>query len=219
MLIARREFDQAHEMLKEALTSRGKDLEIRALYTYFLIKIGNLTTARDFAHATTKIDKSTSADLYANAAIAYILYTQAREAKPQSAEEAKKRNAKFIQSVEYYERALRHDSQCAFAAQGLAIALAEGAMGPFGSNMTDALRLKNLRDALSILNKVRETVNDGSVYVNIGHCHASRDEWDRAVEAVRGHRLSCNGSTLINLCRSSMKPPPSDFTKDRTLLV
>lgn len=189
MCIARKDVDQAHELLKEALTSRGKDLELRSLYTYFLIKIGNLTTARDFAHATTKIDKSTSADLFASCAIAYILYYQARESKPQSPEESKKRNAKFIQSVEYYDRALRHDPLCAFAAQGLAIALAEGAMGPFGSNMTEAIRLKNIRDALNILNKVRETVSDGSVYVNIGHCHAARDEWDRAVEAVSS--LSC----------------------------
>lgn len=185
MALNKRDIDGAHELLKEALTSRGKDLEIRSLYTHFLIKTGSLTVARDFAHATTKIDKTTSADLYANCAIAYILYHQARESKPQSTEESKRRNAKFIQSVEYYDRALRHDSQCAYAAQGLAIALAEGAMGPFGSNMTEPIRLKNLRDALNILNKVRETVNDGSVYVNIGHCHAARDEWDRAVEAVR----------------------------------
>jgi RNA polymerase-associated protein CTR9 len=32
---------------------------------------------------------------------------------------------------------------------------------------------------------VRESTNDGSVHVNMGHCYFARDELDRAIESVR----------------------------------
>lgn len=40
-------------------------------------------------------------------------------------------------------------------------------------------------DALEVFSKVRESMNDASVYVNIGHAHYARDEYDRAIESVR----------------------------------
>ncbi|CAK5268739.1 unnamed protein product, partial [Mycena citricolor] len=57
-----------------------------------------------------------------------------------------------------------------------------------------------------IFTKARESINDGSVHVNIGHCHYARDEFDRAIESYEtastrfysGH----NVPVLLCLCRS-----------------
>jgi RNA polymerase-associated protein CTR9 len=59
-----------------------------------------------------------------------------------------------------------------------------------------ARRLKQAsRDALDVFGKVRESLQfmtgtgeaagSGAVYLNMGHCYYSRDEFDRAVECVR----------------------------------
>ena len=45
-------------------------------------------------------------------------------------------------------------------------------------------RLKNARDALEVFAKIRESLNDGGVYVNMGHCYYARDDFDRAIESV-----------------------------------
>lgn len=112
--------------------------------------------------------------------------------RPSNAEQARDKANKNVQSAEFYSRALRYDANCAFAAQGLAIALAEGSL--ISSSVTDqAIKLKASRDALSILAKVRDTINDASVYVNIGHLHSAREEWDKAIESVSCHNFVFSG--------------------------
>jgi RNA polymerase-associated protein CTR9 len=156
------------------------------MYTYFLYESNSPKVARDFALATLR-DHGRH-DLYALCAAGALYYHQARENKSSGQEGAKDRAKNFYRAAEIYEKALTIDPHCAFAAQGLAISLAEGTLNlapPPGSATSDAVqRAKNARDALAILTKVRESINDGSVYVNIGHCHFAREEWDKAVEAV-----------------------------------
>ncbi|CAH7676393.1 hypothetical protein PPACK8108_LOCUS11515 [Phakopsora pachyrhizi] len=92
-----------------------------------------------------------------------------------------------------------HDKQYIYAlcasAHGLAIALEEHALGPGGpaaynanpissASESSVLRVKNLCDSIAILNKVREALNDGRVYVNLGHCHYLRDKFERSIENV-----------------------------------
>jgi RNA polymerase-associated protein CTR9 len=104
------------------------------------------------------------------------------------------------------------DPLCAFAAQGLAIVTAEDALGTFGGGPATSggddpqKRMRNARDALDIFAKIRESLNDGSVYLNMGHCYYARDEFDRAIESYEtasvrfysGH----NVSVLLCLCRT-----------------
>jgi RNA polymerase-associated protein CTR9 len=190
MYLTEKNFDKTNALLKEALTSQTGNGELRALYTYFLIESNQIKQARDFTVATLKDhDKS---DVYALCASGALLYTQARENKAVGPEASLDRASKFFRSTEFFEKALQLDPQCAFAAQGLAIALAEHVISPSnvsapssnGTLAADAslVRAKNLRDSITILTKVREALNDGSVYVNLGHCHYLRDEFDRAIE-------------------------------------
>jgi RNA polymerase-associated protein CTR9 len=112
------------------------------------------------------------------------MYQQARESRDVTPDGLKKRRRDFERAVELYEKALSLDSMCAIAAQGLAIATAEDALGNFGQGEDQRQRLSDAREAIDIFAKVRETIADGSVYSNMGHCYYTRDEFDRAIESV-----------------------------------
>lgn len=183
------------DFLKAALTAQPGHLDIRALYTYFLMEMGNPSAAKDFAVMTLK-DYS-KVDTYAMNAMAHLLYNQARENRDTKPEAIKDRTSRYFRACEAFDRVLQLDPNCAYAAHGIAIALAEGNLGGKalnGATGTEAAqRSRNLRDALGILTRIRETSGNaaidgrnsgGNVYVNIGLCHFLRDEYERAIEAV-----------------------------------
>ncbi|KDR75052.1 hypothetical protein GALMADRAFT_248915 [Galerina marginata CBS 339.88] len=203
--------NDAHDLLKQALASQSSNLNLRAFYTYFLIHSNSHKVAKEFVFATLKDhDKH---DVYSLCSAAWIHYHQARESRETSTKGVEERKRGFQRAAEFYEKALQLDPMCAFAAQGLAIITAEDALGTMGgafarlSGLEESQkRLQNAREALDIFAKVRESINDGSVYFNIGHCYYARDEFDRAIESYEtastrfygGH----NVSVLLCLCRS-----------------
>jgi RNA polymerase-associated protein CTR9 len=180
--------NEAHELLKQCLASQNNNLNLRAFYTYFLIQTNLPKPAKDFVFATLKDhDKH---DVYSLCAAGWIMYHQSRESRDTSSKGSEERRRGFQRSAEFYEKALHLDPLCAVAAQGLAIVTAEDALGSLGgipsSSSSDESfkRLKNAREALDVFAKVRESINDGSVYFNMGHCYYARDEFDRAIESV-----------------------------------
>ncbi|PBK75995.1 TPR-like protein [Armillaria solidipes] len=210
MLTNLRRNNDAHDLLKQALASQNKDLNVRAFYTYFLIQSGLPKLAKDFVFTTLKDhDKH---DVYSLCAAGWIMYQQSRESRDATSKGTDDRRRGFQRSAEFYEKALSLDPLCAFAAQGLAIVTAEDALGTLSggqpsSNTDEALkRLHNSREALDVFGKVRESLNDGSVYFNMGHCYYSRDEYDRAIESYETASTRFyhgqNVSVLLCLCRS-----------------
>ncbi|KAJ7933907.1 RNA polymerase II-associated protein, partial [Mycena leptocephala] len=211
MLASLNRHNDAHELLKQALVAQNSNLNVRAFYTYFLIQANLPKPAKDFVFATLKDhDKH---DVYSLCAAAWIIYQQSRESRDTSSKGMEERRRGFQRSAEFYEKALQLDPLCAFAAQGLAIVTAEDALGALsgapapGPNVDEAQkRLKNAREALDVFAKVRESINDGSVYFNMGHCYYACDEFDRAIESYEtastrfyaGH----NVPVLLCLCRS-----------------
>jgi len=106
------------------------------------------------------------------------------------------------------------DPLCAVAAQGLAIVTAEDALGTLGGVLPPGpapdegqRRAMNARDALEVFAKVRESTNDGSVYVNMGHCYFARDEFDRAIESVR--------ALLLFFCLGVVRSDAASSTRRR----
>ncbi|KAH9484994.1 Tetratricopeptide repeat protein 1 [Psilocybe cubensis] len=203
--------NDAHELIKQALVSQSNNLNLRAYYTYFLIHSNSLKTAKDFIFSTLRDqDKH---DVYSFCAVAWIHYNQARENRDTTTKGIEERKKNFQRSAEFYEKALQYDPTCAFAAQGLAIITAEDALGSMGGALARVSaydeaqqRLQNAREALDVFAKVRESINDGSVYLNIGHCYYARDEFDRAIESYEtASTRFYNGQnvpTLLCLCRS-----------------
>lgn len=183
-----KQYDGAHELLKQSLTSHLDDLNLRAAYTHFLIQANLLKNAKQFVFTTLQdFDKH---DIYSLCAAGLIQYMQARESRDGTPRGIEDRKKGFKRAADFYEKALTLDPLCAFAAQGLAIGTAEDALGSLGGSLAPAApdegtrRAKNARDALDVFGKVRESINDGSVYVNMGHCFYNRDEYDRAIESV-----------------------------------
>ncbi|KAH9988468.1 RNA polymerase II-associated protein [Russula compacta] len=203
--------NEAHDLLKDSLASQSGNLNLRAYYTYFLIQSNASRPAREFVFGTLRDhDKH---DLYALCAAGWLHYHQARESRDASAKGVEERRVFFRRSAEFYEKALGLDPLCAVAAQGLAIVTAEDALGTMGGALPPGpapdeaqRRAMNARDALEVFAKVRESTNDGSVYVNMGHCYFARDEFDRAIEsyetASQRYYGGRNISVLLCVARS-----------------
>lgn len=173
----------AHNLLKESLKADESNVTLRSVYSYFLISIGSYREALLFTTATLRLEKT---DPYTFCALGWLHFTLGREAK--SSAELAERPKQYLRSAEAYERALVLDPNCAMAAQGLAIALAEDTLSSPGSsaNLADEgkTRMKLASQALSILSRINDSIPDGSVNVNMGHCYFVRGEEEKAIQAV-----------------------------------
>lgn len=206
MALSINHLEEAHGLLKEALTSNPSNLELRAFYLFFLVQCSpnssvSARTAIDFAYSTLKDARN---DVYSLCAAGWLCYYTARESKPSSAQQASESQMKaygidraknYLRSTEYFNQALALDPECSFAAQGFAIAIAEDALTltPGGGDEART-RVTNARQALGVFQRVREAVTEGSVYINMGHCYFATDEFERAIESVS--LLEVSPSTL-----------------------
>jgi len=199
LLVGQNRSNEAHDLVRQAIASTPHALNIRAYQTYFLVRVGLWRNARDIVFTTMRdMDKN---DIYHLCAAGIIHYQQARDlgrgfgnstewqegAMPP---EARKKN--FLRAAELFDKALSLDPYCAVAAQGLAIIVAEDALGTLGGTLSSATApsaagdmAKYAREALEIFSKLRESIGDGSVYLNMGHCYHTREEFERAIESVR----------------------------------
>jgi RNA polymerase-associated protein CTR9 len=172
----------AHTLLKECLKSDETNLNLRTVYTHFLISLSSYKEALAFTTQTLKFDR---ADIATYCALGWLHFTIGREAKTPS--DISERTKQYLRSAEAYERALVLDPKCATAAQGLAIALAEDTLQPKGAETgVDEIkwRMKLAGQALGVFSRIADCVNDGSVNVNMGHCYFARGEEDKAIQSV-----------------------------------
>jgi RNA polymerase-associated protein CTR9 len=160
-------------------------MPLRSAYTHFLISLHSLKEALNFTTQTLKYDRS---DVYTFCALGWIHFTLGREAK--SSSEVAERPKQYLRSAEAYERALLLDGNCAMAAQGLAIALAEDSLGlkenqpPVGSSEDLKLKMRLAGQSLAVLGRINDSAPDGNVAVNMGHCYFIRGEEEKAIQSV-----------------------------------
>ncbi|KAG1753343.1 hypothetical protein EDB19DRAFT_1892715 [Suillus lakei] len=183
------DFPSAKRAMKQTMASQNSNLNVRANFP---------KPAKDFVFAT--LEDQDKHDVYSLSAAGWIQYHQSRESRDPSPKGLEERRRSFQRSAEFYDKALLLDPLCAFAAQGLAIVIAEDALWTFGGGPATSgggdpqKRMRNARDTLDIFAKIRESLNDGSAYLNMGHCYHAQDEFDRAIEtSVRfysGHNVS-----------------------------
>lgn len=181
------------------------DLEVRALYGWYLGKVhsrkrpANIAEDHEFRHYKHTLQNYDKHDRYALVGMGNLYLMQAREMRRETDSEKAKRSATYGKAVEFFEKALSLDPKNAYAAQGIAIALVEDK--------------KDLKSALGIFNKVRETVRDSHLYVNLGHIYAELRQYSKAVEhyeialskdgkANDPVILACLGRTWLNRGRA-----------------
>lgn len=150
------------------------DLEVRALYGWYLGKVhsrkrpANIVEDPEFRHYKHTLQNYDKHDRHALVGMGNLYLTQAREMRRESESDKQKRSATYGKAVEFFEKALSLDPKNAYAAQGVAIALVEDK--------------RDYKSALSIFSKVRETLRDSHLYVNLGHIYAELRQYSKAIE-------------------------------------
>ncbi|KAI8634566.1 hypothetical protein F5Y19DRAFT_117150 [Xylariaceae sp. FL1651] len=181
--------------------ANSADLEVRALYGWYLGRVNSRKRPanvnedpelRHYKHTLQNYDKH---DRYALIGMGNLYMMAAREMRRDTDQEKQKRSATYARAVEFFDKALQLDPGNAHAAQGIAIALIEDK--------------KDYTNALPIFLKVRETIKDPNVYVNIGHTYAELRQFSKAIESYEvalskegksndAGILACLGRTWLN---------------------
>ncbi|CAI6088712.1 unnamed protein product [Clonostachys chloroleuca] len=181
------------------------DLEVRALFGWYLGKVhsrkrpANINEDHEFRHYKHTLQNYDKHDRYALVGMGNLYLMQAREMRRDSDQEKQKRSTVYGKAVEFFEKALSLDPKNAYAAQGIAIAMIEDR--------------KDYKTALSILHKVRDTVQDSHIFVNLGHTYAELRQFTKAIEhyeiaLTRDGKandpviLACLGRTWLNRART-----------------
>ncbi|KAK5663931.1 hypothetical protein OQA88_143 [Cercophora sp. LCS_1] len=181
------------------------DLEVRALYGWFLGKVNakkrpaNVAEDPELRHYKHTLQNYEKHDRYALVGMGNLYLQSAREMRRESDSDKQKRSAAYGRAVEFFDKALQLDPKNAYAAQGIAIALIEDK--------------KDYKAALQIFIVVRETVKDAHVFVNLGHIYAELRQYSKAIESYEialskegkandAGILSCLGRTWLNKGRA-----------------
>jgi RNA polymerase-associated protein CTR9 len=166
--------DQGPRAMKDLFKENEDNIEVRALFGWYMNKSKRKTQnfaadeeQRLYKHTLMKSDKH---DRYSLMGMGNIHLAIAREMPRSSEQEKEKRRKGYERAVEFFDKVLQLDPKNAYAAQGIAIALVEDK--------------KDYSTALQIFTKVKETLKDYSVYVNLGHTYCEIKQYARAIENV-----------------------------------
>lgn len=215
--------DVANARFKEALSSDPSDLSVRAEYMRFLA--GAYPANR---HAAWPALKDSAAQLFLGAEAGKAVFGSASVAR-RVAEEARhdsyilgtlgwayyqlgihaqpgpnqraERTKCMLRAADLYDKALGANSQNVFAAQGLAILVAEDALGDpnVAPDVLESRRKAAAEDAAALLGKLREVRDDASVYICQGHAFMLCGAFDRAVHVyeLALHRYNCDRDPAV----------------------
>ncbi|ANB13537.1 Ctr9p [Sugiyamaella lignohabitans] len=162
----------ADDMTK-LMDDHGDNLEVRSLYGWFLRRrkrtaaksLSEDVEQKHYKHSLVDVDKH---DSYSLVAMGNLYLKVAREIRINKNSDIEKKDKTYFRAAEFFDKALQIDPHNAFAAQGIAIIFAE---------------TKKPELASYIFTKIKETLNDISIYVNTGHCLVELRQFEKAIEA------------------------------------
>ncbi len=166
--------DEGPKAIAKLYSDSSADLEVRALYGWYLSKMhsrkrpSNIAEDPELRHYKHTLQNYEKHDRYALIGMGNIYLMSAREMRRETDHEKKKRSDTYSKAVEFFDKALQLDPKNAYAAQGIAIALVEDK--------------KDFKTGLSIFIKVRDTVKDPSIFINLGHIFAELRQYSKAIE-------------------------------------
>ncbi|PYI22150.1 TPR-like protein [Aspergillus japonicus CBS 114.51] len=148
------------------------NLEVRALFGWYLSKskkrAANLAEDHEQRHYKHTLQYYDKHDRYSLTGMGNIHLSAARDMRRDTDQDKEKRRKMYERAVEFFDKALQLDSRNAYAAQGIAIALVDDK--------------KDHASAVHIFSKVRDTLRDASVYLNLGHVYAELRQFTRSIE-------------------------------------
>ncbi|KAH0558716.1 hypothetical protein GP486_004639 [Trichoglossum hirsutum] len=152
--------------------SDSTNLEVRALYGWYLGKskkrAANIAEDPEQRHYKHTLQHHEKHDRYSLTGMGNLYLMTAREMRRETDSDKEKRRKTYEKAVEFFDKAVQLDPKNAYAAQGIAIALIEDR--------------RDFAGAVQIFMKVRETIRDASVYINLGHAYAELRQYSRAIE-------------------------------------
>lgn len=171
----RRGGDEGPKRISRLMGTDGNNLEVRALYGWYLgkqkrktaINIAEDPEQRHYKHSLQHHDKH---DRYSLTGMGNLYLLTAREMRRDTEVDKEKRRKTYEKAVEFFDKALQLDPKNAYAAQGVAIAMVEDR--------------RDLKSAVQVFTKVKETLGGAHAVVNLGHCLAGLEQWARAIENV-----------------------------------
>ena len=152
----------------------GTNLEVRALLGWYLSRskkrVTNIAEDQEQKHYKKTLLDYDKHDRYSLTGMGNLYATYAREMRRASDKEKEKRSSEYLKAVGYYDKVLQLDPKNAYAAQGIGIALLEDK--------------KDFTGAVQIFTKIRDTVRDSSVSINLGHAFCELKQYSRSIENV-----------------------------------
>ena len=156
--------------------SDGTNLEVRAMLGWYLSKskkrATNVAEDQEQKHYKKTLLDYDKHDRYSLTGMGNLYSGYAREMRRTSDKEKEKRSNEYLRAVGYFDKVLQLDPKNAYAAQGVGIALVEDK--------------KDLSGAVHIFSKIRDTIRDSSVYINLGHIFCELKQYTRSIENVCG---------------------------------
>ncbi|CAG99121.1 Ctr9p [Kluyveromyces lactis] len=155
--------------IKSVLTENESNGEVRAFYAWYLKKLGKPAEHEMSEHSKETLVKYDSHDLYALISLANLYVAIARDQKKsaRNSKDANKSIESYLKATQLYQKVLQVDPMNIFAAQGLAIIFAEN---------------KRYGQSLEVLRKIRDSLDNQSVHINLGHCLSEMREYAKAIE-------------------------------------
>lgn len=180
------------DKLKQLMSDHNNNLEVRALYGWHLRRTKrppakNLSEDVEQQHYKHSLVDYNKHDTYSLIGLGNLYLSIAREIRVNNPGDSEKKEKTYFKAAELFDKALQIDSSNAYAAQGVAIILAE---------------TKRAEMALHIFGKIRETLNDVSIYINMGDCLVELKQYSKGIESyeIAQHRFGRdNDAQLMTL--------------------
>lgn len=164
--------DEGPKRMTKLYDVDSTNLEVRALFGWYLSKakkrVANLAEDQEQRHHKHTLQYFDKHDRYSLTGMGNIHLLTARDMRRGTDQEKEKRRKMYERAVEFFDKALQLDPKNAYAAQGIAIALVDDK--------------KDYSTAVHIFSKVRDTLKDASVYLNLGHVYAELRQYTRSIE-------------------------------------
>lgn len=164
--------DEGPKRMAKLYETDSSNLEVRALFGWYLSKskkrVSNLAEDQEQRHYKHTLQYYDKHDRYALTGMGNVHLLSARDMRRDTEQEKEKRRKIYQRAVEFFDKALQLDPRNAYAAQGIAIALVDDK--------------KDHSAAVQIFSKIRDTLKDPSVYLNLGHVYAELRQFTRSIE-------------------------------------
>lgn len=164
--------DEGPKKIAKLYESDNTNLEVRSLYGWYISKskkrVANLAEDNEQRHFKHTLQYHDKHDRYALTGMGNVHLLFARDMRRDTDQDKDKRRKMYQRAVEFFDKALQLDPKNAYAAQGIAIALIDDK--------------KEHSSAVQILSKIRDTIKDPSVYLNLGHVFAELRQFSRSIE-------------------------------------